>query len=59
MNNKNVNIIFILPTLQAGGAERVVSYIAQNLDKTKFNVELLITGEEEENSTETTKSTKI
>lgn len=50
MKNKTIDIIFVLPTLQAGGAERVVSFIAQNLDKKKFNVELLITGEEEKNS---------
>lgn len=37
-------ILCILPTLTAGGAERVISFVAQNLDKTKFDCTLLITG---------------
>lgn len=43
MNDKKINITFTLPSLAAGGAERVMSFIAQNLDKKKFNVTLLIT----------------
>ena len=39
-----INITFILPTLVAGGAERVISFLAQNLDTEKFNTTLLITG---------------
>ena len=37
-------ILFILPTLTAGGAERVISFIAQNIDLEKFESTLLITG---------------
>jgi len=37
-------ILFILPTLTAGGAERVISFIAQNIDKKKYDSKLLITG---------------
>ncbi|MFV9551015.1 glycosyltransferase [Algibacter sp. PT7-4] len=37
-------VLFILPTLTAGGAERVISYIAQNIDQNKFESKLLITG---------------
>ncbi|RYC51430.1 glycosyltransferase [Flagellimonas olearia] len=39
-------IIFVLPTLTAGGAERVISFIAQNLDKNSFDSKLLILGDE-------------
>ncbi|MGK0446263.1 MAG: glycosyltransferase involved in cell wall biosynthesis [Polaribacter sp.] len=41
---KKVNIAFILPTLAAGGAERVISFVAQNINPEKFNPKLLITG---------------
>ena len=47
MKNKNTNrikIIFILPNLTAGGAQRVVSFVAQNIDKEKFDPILLIAG---------------
>jgi len=37
-------ILFILPSLRAGGAERVLSFVAQNLDKTKFSTTLLVLG---------------
>lgn len=39
-----INITFILPTLVAGGAERVISFIAQNINQELFNSTLLITG---------------
>ncbi|OMP30688.1 MULTISPECIES: glycosyltransferase [Mangrovimonas] len=42
--SNKINISFILPSLVAGGAERVISFIAQNIDKTKFNVTLLVLG---------------
>ncbi|WP_298896297.1 glycosyltransferase [uncultured Psychroserpens sp.] len=45
---KTIKILFILPSLKAGGAERVVSFIAQNLDKTKFEPILLIIGFEKD-----------
>ena len=37
-------ILFILPTLTAGGAERVISFIAQNIDQDKYDSQLLVTG---------------
>lgn len=42
MNDPKTKIIFILPSLRAGGAERVVSFLAQNLNKQLFVCELLI-----------------
>lgn len=36
--------MLILPSMKAGGAERVLSYLAKNLDPTLFKVRLLIIG---------------
>lgn len=44
MKSNKINITFALPNLLPGGAERVVSYIAENLDKETFNSTLLIIG---------------
>jgi len=41
-------ILFILPTLTAGGAERVISFIAQNIDKKKYDSSLLVIGHEKD-----------
>lgn len=43
MENK-VKVFFIIPTLFAGGAERVMSFVSQNLDKDKFDVTLIVIG---------------
>ncbi|MFD2725961.1 glycosyltransferase [Hyunsoonleella rubra] len=48
MNPKRKKILFILPTLTAGGAERVISFVAQNIDKSKFESTLLIVGHKED-----------
>ncbi|SHJ11853.1 glycosyltransferase [Algibacter luteus] len=37
-------ILFVLPTLTAGGAERVISFISQNINKKKYDAKLLVTG---------------
>ena len=33
---KLIKVLFVLPSLKAGGAERVISTIAKGLDKNKF-----------------------
>lgn len=43
-------ILFILPTLTAGGAERVISFVAQNIDSEKFESLLLITGNKKDSA---------
>ncbi len=43
-------ILFILPSLGAGGAERVISFIAQNLDPHHFEVVLLVISNRSSNS---------
>tara|TARA_R110000751_G_scaffold210384_1_gene314114 strand:+ start:27958 stop:29034 length:1077 start_codon:yes stop_codon:yes gene_type:complete len=48
MKNDKIKITFILPTLRAGGAERVMSYIAQSLDKDRFIASLLVIGFEKD-----------
>ncbi|GGW63244.1 glycosyltransferase involved in cell wall biosynthesis [Winogradskyella epiphytica] len=44
-----IKVFFILPTLSAGGAERVISFVAQNIDDAKFDVRLIIIGFEKDN----------
>jgi len=47
-SKKKIKITFTIPTLSAGGAERVMSYVAQNLNKAEFEASLLIMGKQEE-----------
>ncbi|MGC1633560.1 MAG: glycosyltransferase [Gelidibacter sp.] len=44
MSLPKIKILFVLPSLKAGGAERVMSYIAKSIDSTRFNSTLLIVG---------------
>lgn len=44
MNKNKITICFVLPNLNRGGAQRIMSYIAQNLNKSKFVCTLLIIG---------------
>tara|TARA_R110002051_G_C8753075_1_gene500456 strand:+ start:996 stop:2090 length:1095 start_codon:yes stop_codon:yes gene_type:complete len=39
-----IKIFFFIPSLRAGGAERVVSFVAQKIDKSKFDTTLYIIG---------------
>lgn len=39
-----IKVMFILPSLEAGGAERVVSFIAQELTQEGFDITLLVLG---------------
>lgn len=41
---RKIDVLFVLPSLRSGGAERVMSFLAQNIDKRIFNAHLLITG---------------
>lgn len=41
---EKINIVFVVPSLVAGGAERIMSFISQNLDPQKFNTKLLVAG---------------
>lgn len=41
-SNRKSKIIFALPNLRGGGAERVVSIILRNLDPSKFDIHLII-----------------
>lgn len=43
-------VFFVIPTLKAGGAERVMSFIAQNLNKSSFETTLVVVGHKKANS---------
>ncbi|MEC7263187.1 MAG: glycosyltransferase [Bacteroidota bacterium] len=43
---KKIRVVFVLPSLVAGGAERVISFVSQNLDKEIFDSTLLVMGNE-------------
>jgi len=42
MTPKKIKVLFILPSLRAGGAERVISFVANNLNRATFDVSLVI-----------------
>ena len=43
-------VLFILPSLAAGGAERVISFVSQNLDSKKFDITLMIIARKSSNA---------
>jgi glycosyltransferase involved in cell wall biosynthesis len=49
-NNIKIRVLMVLPSLRAGGAERVISFISQNLSRERFEVLLVIAAPETENS---------
>jgi len=50
MKSNRIKIVFILPNLLPGGAERVVSFIADNINHELFDSKLLIVGKAEDAS---------
>lgn len=48
MTTDKIKILFILPSLAAGGAERILSFVAQEIDRTLFDTTLLVTGYEKD-----------
>ncbi|OUS02950.1 hypothetical protein A9Q86_02565 [Flavobacteriales bacterium 33_180_T64] len=42
MDTKKIKICFVLPALNAGGAQRIMSFLAQHIDKDKFDCRLLV-----------------
>lgn len=42
LKNKKKQILFIIPTLTGGGAERVIVTLLQNLDRSKFQLSLAV-----------------
>ncbi|BFP42765.1 N-acetylgalactosamine-N,N'-diacetylbacillosaminyl -diphospho-undecaprenol 4-alpha-N-acetylgalactosaminyltransferase [Flavobacteriaceae bacterium GF1] len=48
MNGNKIKILFVLPTLTAGGAEKIIAYIAQNINRKYFESYLIIVGHEAE-----------
>tara|TARA_R100001369_G_scaffold85726_1_gene119630 strand:- start:3232 stop:4344 length:1113 start_codon:yes stop_codon:yes gene_type:complete len=54
--SKRLKIFFIIPTLTAGGAERIMSYLAENLDDKKFDSKLIVIGNDKNPAYTITKS---
>lgn len=48
MRESKIKILFVLPSLTAGGAQRVISFIATHLDKEKFESILIVVGRAED-----------
>ncbi|MHA7864099.1 glycosyltransferase [Flagellimonas marinaquae] len=48
MSIKKINILLFIPSLTAGGAERVMLFIAKNLSQEKFNIKLVVIGYEDD-----------
>ncbi|MEZ4855956.1 MAG: glycosyltransferase [Gelidibacter sp.] len=48
MSESKIKIVFVLPSLKAGGAERVISFIATNLESQKFKSILIIVGNQQD-----------
>ncbi|WP_055444744.1 glycosyltransferase [Lacinutrix himadriensis] len=44
MKKQKIKITFVIPSLAAGGAERILSFVAQNIDKKIFQPTLLVVG---------------
>lgn len=54
-----IKILFVLPSLRAGGAERVMSFIAANINKKEFETTLIITGNSKDQSYEIENDTNL
>lgn len=48
MSHSKIKILFVLPSLKAGGAERVISFIATNLNEQIFETRLIVIGKKED-----------
>ena len=42
--SNRIKVAFVIPSLRSGGTERVMSYIASNINKSKFEVTLIVLG---------------
>lgn len=57
--NQKIKILFILPSLVPGGAERVISFIANNINRNIFEPVLLIAGFDNNNAYDVSKTNTI
>lgn len=49
MAKSKIEVVFVLPSLAAGGAERVISLVAKSIDKKTFNSTLVVVGYKKDN----------
>ncbi|MDN3493741.1 glycosyltransferase [Winogradskyella bathintestinalis] len=54
-----IKVFFVLPTLSAGGAERVISFVSQNLNQEKFDSTLIVIGFKKDNKYEVSNANTI
>jgi hypothetical protein len=47
LKNNKIKILFVIPTLTAGGAERIMSFLSKNLDASIFDCSLLVVGSQQ------------
>lgn len=47
-DKEKIKIIFMIPTLVAGGAERVIAHVSQNLNPSRFSSQLLVIGKSQQ-----------
>lgn len=50
MTDSKIHVIFVLPSLIAGGAERVMSLVAKNINNNNFYTTLIVIGYEKDNA---------
>ena len=54
MAKDNIKILFVIPTLMAGGAERIMTFLSKNLDNIIFDSTLIVIGSQREIAYDTT-----
>ncbi|MCT4629151.1 glycosyltransferase [Winogradskyella sp.] len=57
--NQKTKILFVLPSLVPGGAERVISFVANNIDRDIFDPVLVIAGFNKDNAYDVSKTNTI
>lgn len=58
-SNQKTKILFVLPSLVPGGAERVISFVANNIDRNIFEPVLVIAGFDNDNAYDVSKTNTI
>ena len=57
--NKNKNLIFIIPDLDIGGAQRILIFLVNFLIKKKFNIKIILLKKKKQISFKLSKKVKL